>query len=476
MLASLCSASPSTKRTPTFSRVVNVSSRRPLSPLSSSFTLADFTTVTPGITAQEYHDRRTALCARLPKGSVVLVEAASLKWASPSVFYPHRQDINFLYLTGFQEDTAVAAIHKLSDDPDDFAFHLFVHAKDPAQEQWAGPRSGVVAARDVWNADVSHDIADLSLRLPEILKSATRVYADVQPPKPGHPGSRLHDLLRGGACTEASAQARGKLQPLAPLLDDVRMVKSPAEIANMRRAGRDAGRAITNLMRREWLFEQDVAAALEYDVKTRGCTGLSFIPVVAGGRNASCVHYVHNNAAIPRGDLLLVDAGAEYGGYVSDITRVWPQSGRFTAAQRDLYGALLAVQRRCVALCREDARLSLNDLHREARAGLAAELERLGFPPGGYGYVDALFPHHVGHFVGMDVHDCAGASRSAPLRAGNCVTVEPGVYVPADDRFPAHFHGMGMRIEDSVAVGEGSVVNLTVEAVKEVEDIEALRG
>ena len=432
-------------------------------------------TVTPGITAQEYHDRRVALCSRLPKGSIILVEAATIKWASNSVFYPHRQDINFLYLTGFQEDNAVAAIEKLSDEPDDFVFHLFVHAKDPAQEQWAGPRSGVVAAHDVWNADAAHDIADLSLRLPQLLKSATRVYADVQRPKPGHPGGRLYDLLRDGACSDASAQARGKLQALSPLLDDLRMVKSTAEIANMRRAGRDAGRAITNLMRREWLFEQDVAAALEYDIKREGSMGLSFIPVIAGGRNGSCVHYVHNNAAIPRGGLLLVDAGAEYGNYVSDITRVWPQNGKFTAAQRDLYEALLTVQRKCVSLCREDANLSLNDLHREARSGLMAELERLGFPSGGYGYIDKLFNHHVGHYVGMDVHDCIGASRSVPLKKGNCITIEPGVYVPDDDRFPAHFHGMGMRIEDSVAVDTDSVINLTADAVKEVIDIEALR-
>lgn len=253
------------------------------------------------------------------------------------------------------------------------------------------------------------------------------------------------------------------------------MVKSPAEIANMRRAGRDAGRGISNLMRYEWLFEHDVAAALEHDVKRAGCTGLSFIPVVGGGRNGSCVHYVHNNAAIPRGSLLLVDAGAEYGGYVSDITRVWPQNGKFTAAQRDLYEALLTVQRKCVSLCREDAGLSLNDIHREARTGLMAELERLGFPSGGHGYIDKLFNHHVGHHVGMDVHDCMSASRSAPLKKGNCVTIEPGVYVPDDSRFPTHFHGMGMRIEDSVAVDEDSVINLTVEAVKEVADIEALR-
>ncbi|SPO02686.1 related to E.coli X-Pro aminopeptidase II [Cephalotrichum gorgonifer] len=431
--------------------------------------------LTPGITAQEYHDRRVKLCEHLPKGSVAILEASTVKWATSSVFYPHVQDLNFLYLTGFQEDNAVAVIEKVSDDPEGFNFYLFVQAKNPAQEQWAGARSGVVAARDVFNADIAHDVAELSSRLPGILKTATSVYSDVKKPKAGHESTRLYDLLREGAGTEASLHLPSKVLPLSPVMDDLRMVKSPAEIANMRKAGKIAGRAITNLMRREWLFEQDIAAALEYDVKSSGCTGLSFIPVVAGGRNTSCVHYVHNNAAITPESLILVDAGGEYGRYVSDITRVWPQHGKFTTAQRDLYEALLTVQRRCVSLSRENAELSLNDLHREARTGLMAELERLGFPSNGYRYIDKLFNHHVGHYVGMDVHDCMGVSRNIPLKRGHCITIEPGVYVPNDSMFPKHFHGMGMRIEDSVAIDAESVINLTVEAVKEVADIENLR-
>lgn len=405
---------------------------------------------------------------------MVLVEAATLKWASGSVFYPFRQDCNFLYLTGFQEDTAVAAIQKVSDHPDDVIFHMFVHAKNPAMEQWAGPRSGLVAARDVFNADSAHDITELPLRLPEILKHATKVYADIQKPKPGTDGGKLWELLREGSHSETSTRAFGKIERLSPFMDNLRMVKSKAEIANMRRAGRNAGRAITDLMRREWNFEQDIATALEYDVKRFGCTGLSFIPVIAGGKNALCVHYVHNNAPIPRDSLILVDAGGEYGNYVSDITRVWPQQGRFSTAQKDLYEALLNVQRRCVALCRESANNSLNDIHREARSGLAAELEKLGFSSA-FGHIDKLFNHHVGHYVGLDVHDCASISRGIPLRAGHCVTIEPGIYVPHDSRYPAHFHGMGMRIEDSIAVDTDSAINLTAEAVKEIPDIEALR-
>jgi len=341
-------------------------------------------------------------------------------------------------------------------------------------EQWAGPRSGVVAARDVWNADSAHDIAELSLRLPEILKHATMIYADVEKPKPGQAGSKLWDLLQAGAGTEASAQASGKIERLSPLMDTLRLVKSEAEIANMRQAGRLAGRAITDLMRREWAFERDIEVALEYDVKRSGCTGLSFIPVVAGGKNTLCVHYVLNNAAIPADSLILVDAGGEYGNYVSDITRVWPQNGKFSAAQRDLYEALLSVQRRCVTLCRESANNSLNDIHREARIGIATELEKLGFSSA-FGYIDRLFNHHVGHYVGLDVHDCATISRSIPLKAGHCVTIEPGIYIPEDSRYPAHFHNMGMRIEDSIAVDKDSPINLTVEAVKEIPDIEALR-
>ncbi|KAI9884133.1 MAG: hypothetical protein M1823_004075 [Watsoniomyces obsoletus] len=163
----------------------------------------------------------------------------------------------------------------------------------------------------------------------------------------------------------------------------------------------------------------------------------------------------------------------EYGGYATDITRTWPVNGKFSPAQRDLYEAVLKVQRTCIALCREDANVWLDKLHDIAEDRLRQQLEQLGFDMSGDA-LRVLFPHHIGHYLGLDLHDTPGYSRTRPLEAGHCITIEPGIYVPNDDRWPQHFRGMGIRIEDSVCVQEESPLVLTTEAIKEVVDIEAM--
>lgn len=244
----------------------------------------------------------------------------------------------------------------------------------------------------------------------------------------------------------------------------------------MRTAGRNSGRAFTQAMRRSWAYEKELADFLEYRFKRHGCTQSSYVPVVAGGPHALTIHYVRNDAPLPPSSLVLVDAGGSYGHYVTDITRTFPSSAAgFTPAQKDLYTAVLRVQRTCVALCTEDAGLSLDGLHGVAERELKKELVNLGFELG-VGAMETLFPHHVGHYVGLDVHDTPGFSRRKGLKEGMCVTIEPGVYVPDDERWPEAFRGVGIRIEDSVVVGAEAPLVLSVEAVKEVVDIEALRA
>lgn len=421
--------------------------------------------VTPGITAQEYHDRRARLAQSLPKDAIAILPAADIKWRSGAVFYPFRQDSDFLYLTGFNEPEAVAVIRNTGDQLGDFVFHLLVRPKNPAEEQWSGPWSGVRAAEDVFNADQPGDINQAETLLASVFKGASRIYAS--------PGSATHPKL--ASLFRASSAANHAPSPLRPLLNALRVVKSPAEVANMRHAGRVSGRALTDAMRIQWAREKDLAAHLDHAFTADGLDGPAYVPVVAGGPRANMIHYVLNNAALVPGELVLVDAGGEYGTYITDITRTWPVAGRFTPAQRDLYEAVLRVQRAGVALCRADARMSLDGIHRATEAALRTELSALGFDVGRPGSLEALFAHHVGHYVGLDVHDCPGYGRDVALRPGHCVTIEPGVYVPDDERYPRHFRGMGIRIEDSVCVDEEGPLVLTTEAVKEVVDIEALR-
>ncbi|KAI4230354.1 MAG: hypothetical protein L6R36_000165 [Xanthoria steineri] len=448
--------------------------------------------LTPGISALEYAQRRTKLASKLPKNGIAILAASDVKYRSGAVFYDFHQDSDFFYLTGFNEPEAVAVIGK-STVNDDHSFHLYVRAKDPKAEQWEGSRSGVQAAVDVFNADEvrdsalskmfslkvsqSGDIKDIGKQLSRIISDASEVFTDASPPRPS--ASAFSRLFATKTPPDVQGLAtlldQKSVKPLRNVLNEIRNIKSDAEISNMRKAGQASGRAFTEAMRQAWTAEKDLTAFLEYKFKRNGCDTSAYVPVVAGGKNASQIHYVRNDDVLLEGDLVLADAGGEYGNYITDITRTWPISGTFTAPQKDLYNAILATQRTCIALCRADASNSLDKIHQIAEASLKDSLARLGFDMSGNA-LETLFPHHLGHYIGLDVHDTPGQSRKHPLQAGQCVTVEPGIYVPDTDRWPAAFRGMGIRIEDSVCVQEEHPLVLSTEAVKEVDDIEALRA
>jgi intermediate cleaving peptidase 55 len=306
--------------------------------------------------------------------------------------------------------------------------------------------------------------------LPPVISGASEVYTDIAKSSAFSIFSKDKDLPNHfGKMIKDS-----KVKPLKPLMNQLRVIKSEAEIANMRMAGKISGRSFTNAMRRQWTKEKDLGAFLDYDFRTGGCEASAYVPVIAGGGNALSIHYVRNNDVLQEGQIVLVDAGGEYGGYIADITRSWPVTGNFTDPQKELYEAILRVQRSSISLCRESANMTLDKIHQITEHGLEDALKQLGFDMSGNA-LDVLFPHHVGHYIGLDVHDCPGYPRSVPLKSGHCVTVEPGIYVPDDERWPVHFRGIGIRIEDSVCVQDDSPLIFTTEAVKEVVDIEALR-
>jgi intermediate cleaving peptidase 55 len=378
-----------------------------------------------------------------------------------------------VFCSTFETTKPTLFVGKVSSD-EDHIFHLFVREKDPKAEIWDGARSGTQAALDVFNADETGDIRSLKRLLSPLLEDASHVYTDITGPSINT--STFLDFFRGPSKRPQSfsemIEAK-KVKSLRPIMNDLRVQKSAAEIQNMRKAGRASGRAFTEAMRQHFTQEKHLDAFLAYHFRLNGCDRNAFEPVAAAGPNALSIHYVRNDDLLQPGQLVLADAGGQYGGYVSDITRTWPINGKFTPAQRDLYEAVLTVQRSCIRECRQDAHTSLELLHQKAEGELKEELKQIGFDMSSNA-INTLLPHHLSHYVGLDLHDCIGYSKKATLKAGHCLTVEPGVYVPFDDRFPKHFQGMGIRIEDSVCVGEGPLV-LTAEAVKEVVDIEALR-
>lgn len=350
-----------------------------------------------------------------------------------------------------------------------------MRSKDEKAELWDGARSGVQAAQDVFNADEASDIDSVSKKLPDMIQSAKSVYTDI-----GH-GGQKSAFSRWVAGSEPKVDGLARLlqkaivKPLRPMMNDLRVTKSEAELECMRRAGYISGAVITEVMRNQYTTEKQLWTDIAYGFKTQGLDGEAYVPVVAGGTNALSIHYVRNDAQLKDGEIVLVDAGGDYGGYITDITRTWPVNDRFTDAQRDMYSMILELQKTCIDLCREDAKMSLDKLHSAAEAGLYRGLKDLGFDMS-RDPLKILFPHHIGHHIGLDVHDAPGYSRTYDLKQNHCITIEPGVYVPNDDRWPAHFRGLGIRIEDSVRVGKREVEVLTSTAVKDVQEIEALRA
>lgn len=269
---------------------------------------------------------------------------------------------------------------------------------------------------------------------------------------------------------------------LTSFIHRLRVIKSPSEQSIMAEASRVGSAAFKRTM--QWSMgrekESDLAAKMEFESKLDGASGLAYVPVVAGGDRALTIHYVRNDRPIPREDgeshFLLMDAGAKMHYYCNDITRTWPTNGRFSAAQRELYDSVLRVQIQCIkALSQWTAfpGISLDTLNQLAVILFIDELGKLGFPQPER-HVHQLFPHSIGHYLGMDLHDTPTISYGEALQAGMVITIEPGLYVPDHHDYPSRYRGMGIRIEDDILITASSCQVLTEAVPKHPEEIEIL--
>lgn len=266
--------------------------------------------VTPGITALEYAERRLRLAHALPPNSLAIVPANELKYRVGPVFYPYHQDPDFFYLTGFCEPEALAIIEKKGWGGE-HNFHLYCRPKDEYDEAWNGSRSGNQAALDVFNADESGDVYDLTSQLSKMLAGAAEVYTDIstQPKK----RSPFSELIFGSAAANlvrlSEQLSASNVKPLRPLMNELRVVKSAAEVANLRKAGQASARAFTDAMRQEWRTEYELENFLEYKFRANGCHTSAYVPVVAGGIRANQIHYTRNDDVFHPDELIVVDAG-----------------------------------------------------------------------------------------------------------------------------------------------------------------------
>ncbi|CAE6439713.1 unnamed protein product [Rhizoctonia solani] len=426
----------------------------------------------------------------LPMGSVVLCTSAELKYMSSNIFYKFRQSSNFWYLTGIEEQDAAVILQKTSDGRG-YKMYLCVKEKDPYDELWHGARTGVEESVTIFGADEGFSITSLHKVLDLVLKDAGHFYADIpshivssRTPQPTQTGLLSFLNLTQTSTAEVpmtSILEKHKPRSLHKEVMKLRKIKSPAERLVMRKAADVSGTSHAKASPHTMKFassaetEAQLAAHFEYLCALQGAQRPAYVPVVAGGKNALAIHYTNNDCRLKEGELVLMDAGCELDGYASDITRTFPvgPAGQFTPPQRELYAAILEVQKHLVTLCTEESKESMNSLHNQSVDLLKKSLRRVGFDLGmGGKLIDRLYPHYLTHPIGIDLHE-GNSERHQYLMEGQVITIEPGVYVPSDPIFPKWFHNIGIRIEDQVLVEQTHPVVLSVNAPKEIVDVEA---
>ncbi|WP_277810387.1 Xaa-Pro aminopeptidase [Chromohalobacter canadensis] len=430
------------------------------------------------ISSDEYRVRRQALMAALPTHSAVLISAASLVTRNRDSEYAFRQDSDFHYLSGFPEPDALLVLLPGRDAGEAV---LFCQEKDPSQEVWTGIRIGAEAAVTGYGVDEAYENDTRDTLLPELLEGRETLFLPLD-------NGEMLALVESLRAELAPQARRGERTPRAfadivPLIHAQRLIKSEAELGLMRHAARISAQAHRRAMQNvgPGLFEYQLQAELEHEFVWHGAREPAYATIVGGGENACVLHYIENSAALRDGDLVLIDAGGEFELYAGDITRTFPVNGRFTPAQRELYEVVLKAQCRAVAAVAPGTTLSA--IHDGVVHDLTAGLIRLGLLESplearidDHGY-RRFFLHATSHWLGLDVHD-VGTYRldgePRVLTPGMVLTVEPGLYIPDAEDVPEAYRGIGIRIEDDVAVTAIGHEVLTADVPKEVTEIEAL--
>jgi Xaa-Pro aminopeptidase len=427
----------------------------------------------------EFAKRRRQLMRMMGRDAIAILPAASVKQRNNDVEYHYRQDSDFQYLTGFDEPESVAVLVPGRPQGE---FVMFVRDRDPARETWDGKRAGPDGAESDYGADHGFPVADIDEILPGLLERCSRVYYTMGM-------NPEFDQRVFGWVNGLRAQAKKGLHTpqefvaLDHLLHEMRLFKSRAEMEAMRRAGAIGAEAHRRAMKlaAPGRMEYEVMAEILHEFHRRKAD-ISYYPIVGSGPNACVLHYHANDRQMKDGDLLLIDAGCEYDFYASDITRTFPVNGRFTPAQRAVYEVVLAAQHAAIAKARPGNHW--NEPHEAAVRVITQGLVKLGLLKGKLPKLikdeayKKFFMHRTGHWLGMDVHDVGEYKVGEEwrlLEPGMVMTVEPGIYIPPGTRGVAReWQGIGIRIEDDVAVTKGDPEVLSDGVPTDPDEIERL--
>jgi len=439
----------------------------------------------PPIENAEYRSRQSALMDQLSERDLLIICSPAPAVRSNDVDYPYRNNSDMLYLCGWHDPDSVLVGRNVDGK---WRIELFVQPRDVLMEIWNGRRPGIEGAMDKWPIDVAHSIDDLEEILDKYLSNCDNVYSRTKI------NSKIDSWVNSAISRRDRARQHFGSGPSSivdpsQMIAELRLIKSSGEIAQMRHACEISSLAHIAAMRNctPGMGEWQLQALIEGFFRYGGASGIAYPSIVGSGDNATILHYNTNQMECEDGAVVLIDAGGEYSGYASDITRSWPVNGKFTPAQRSIYQLVLDAQVAAIDKCRVGN--SYSAPHDAAREVMAKGLIELGIINSNLedalsedGELRNWYMHNTGHWIGLDVHDVGIYKPNGEPRLfveGMVITVEPGLYFGAwrpDVQIADKWAGIGIRIEDDVLITASEPDVLSANCPKEISELEAIIG
>lgn len=418
--------------------------------------------------------RRKRVFDEIGVHGIAVLFSASEKKRSGDTSYPFRQDSDFYYLSGFDEPDAVLILDGATRET-----ILFCRDSDPEREMWEGSRYGIEKAREYFKIEYTASINQWQKHVKELLKGHRQLWTLNRYNKEKKLLQMWHDLYQ----PHTSQSLPESCMNLRTVLDSMRLIKDEVELELLRHAAKISafGHVKAMCVAAPKMYEYHVEGEILSEFFRHGIRQCAYNTIVAAGKNACTLHYTNNESLLQSGQLVLVDAGAEWQNYAGDISRTFPVDNDFTPAQRDLYQVVLDVNKKVIGAARAGVTYeSLNNLSVELLTQGLLDLKLLS------GSLNdniekqkykRFYMHSIGHWLGLDVHDVGGRfehGQSIVLRENMCMTIEPGLYIPDDVDIPTELRGVGVRIEDNIIIHQDESEVCTDYVPKEIDEIEGL--
>ncbi len=421
-----------------------------------------------------FKERRAKVACQMESNSILMLCSSNIVPRNNDTTFPFRQDSNFYYLTGFNEPNSVMLLKS------DGTAYIFCRNKNPELEKWDGFMWGYQAAADEFNFDDGFDINDIDQLAPQIINGTSTVYALV-----GKNKDFDQQVIKWITAANSMERHQGNidLKNFSNQLGMMRLVKEDSELSLMRKSCEIAALTHKAVISKAkvGMSEFDLETMYLNEFKSHGSKDISYTPIVAGGERACILHYIDNNQPIADGELVLVDAGCEWGLYASDITRTYPINGKFSAEQRAVYDVVLEAHNKACEAIQIGA--NCTDPQKASELSLSQGLKDLGLLTQSMDEImdkqlfREFYYHKIGHWLGLDVHDDCPYSigeKEVTFQKNMVMTIEPGIYVNQTANVDDKWKGIGIRIENDILATDTGYENLTSLVPSNADEIEGL--